>query len=83
MVCCAFCLAAIIVDTDIIVGEKSAEAVEAEKVILKQFQAADPELKGQIQPEESVRKCLQVIEHLDAETSGLLLSHNGDKERWL
>jgi hypothetical protein len=38
--------------------------------------------KGQIQPEESVRKCLQVIGCLDAETSGLLLSHNGDKERW-
>jgi hypothetical protein len=50
--------------------------------MLKQFQAAEPELKGQIQPEESVRKCLQVIDRLDAETSGLFLSHNGDKERW-
>jgi 23S rRNA-/tRNA-specific pseudouridylate synthase len=35
-----------------------------------------------ISTEESVRKCLQVIERLDAETSGLLLSHNGDKQRW-
>ena len=50
--------------------------------MLKQFQAVEPELKGQIQPEESVRKSLQVIERLDAETSGLLLSHNGDSERW-
>ena len=51
--------------------------------MLKQFQAVDPELKGQIQPEESVRKSLQVIERLDAETSGLLLSHHGDKARWV
>ncbi|KAF9888508.1 hypothetical protein FE257_008615 [Aspergillus nanangensis] len=64
-------------------GEKPAQLVEAQKAMLKQFQAADPELKGQIEPEESVRKSLQVIERLDAETSGLLLSHNGDRVRWL
>ncbi|CAG8890055.1 unnamed protein product [Penicillium egyptiacum] len=64
-------------------GEKPFQVVQAQNVMLKQFQAADPELKGQIQPNESVRKCLQVIESLDAETSGLLLSHNGDKARWL
>ena len=51
--------------------------------MLKQFQAAEPELKGQIRPEESVRKCLQVIESLDAKTSGLFLSHNGDRAKWL
>lgn len=79
----AFYLTAIMVGTDIIAGDKPSQVVEAEKVMLKQFQAAEPELKGQIQPEESVRKCLQVIGCLDAETSGLLLSHNGDKERWL
>lgn len=50
--------------------------------MLKQFQAVEPELKEQIQPEESARKCLQVIKRLDAETSGLFLSHNGDK-KWL
>jgi 23S rRNA-/tRNA-specific pseudouridylate synthase len=71
------------VDTDIIAGEKPSQVVQAHKITLKQFQAAEPELKGQIQPEESVRKSLQVIERLDAETSGLLLSHNGDKARWL
>ncbi|CAI7588123.1 unnamed protein product [Penicillium glandicola] len=64
-------------------GEKPPQVVQAQNVMLKQFQAAEPELKGQIQPEESVRKSLQVIERLDAETSGLLLSHNGDKGRWL
>jgi hypothetical protein len=53
--------------------------VEAENFMLKQFQVAEPELKGQIQPEESVRKTLQVIERLDAETSGQFLSHNGNK----
>ncbi|OKL59657.1 hypothetical protein UA08_05386 [Talaromyces atroroseus] len=63
-------------------GEKPPQVVEANKVMLKQFQAADPELKGQIQPEESVRKCLEVIERLDSETSGLLISHNGDRARW-
>ncbi|KAL4786412.1 NAD(P)-binding protein [Aspergillus varians] len=64
-------------------GEKPSQLVQANEVMLKQFQVAEPELKGQIQPEESVRKCLQVIEHLDAESSGLLLSHNGDQKRWL
>lgn len=50
--------------------------------MLKQFQAVYPELKGKILPEESVRKCLQVIGNLDEKSSGLLLSHNGDQERW-
>ncbi|KAL4922822.1 hypothetical protein BDW62DRAFT_3327 [Aspergillus aurantiobrunneus] len=64
-------------------GEKPAQVVQAEKALLRQFQAADPELEGQIHSEESVRKSLQVIKRLDAESSGLLLSHNGDRERWL
>ncbi|KAE8358886.1 hypothetical protein BDV27DRAFT_136984 [Aspergillus caelatus] len=64
-------------------GEKPFEVIQAQKVMLQQFQAAEPELKGQTQPEESVRKSLQVIESLDAESSGFLLSHNGDKARWL
>lgn len=54
-----------------------------QEVMLKQFQAVDPEVKGQIQPEESVRKCLQVIDRLDENSSGLLLSQNGDQERWV
>lgn len=80
----ATCLVAVMVDndTDIIAGEKPPPVLQAEKTMLKQFQVAAPELKGQIQPEESVRKCLQVIERLNPETSGLLLSHKGDK-RWL
>lgn len=69
--------------TNIIAGEKPPQVVQGIEVMLKQFQAVDPELKGQIQPEESVRKSLQVIERLDAETSGLLLSHHGDKARWV
>ncbi|OGM42011.1 putative short-chain dehydrogenase [Aspergillus bombycis] len=64
-------------------GEKPPQVLQAENVMLKQFQAVEPELKGQIQPEESVRKSLQVIERLDDETSGLLLSHNGDRATWL
>ncbi|EEA26696.1 hypothetical protein TMatcc_005020 [Talaromyces marneffei ATCC 18224] len=63
-------------------GEKPAEVVQGEEFMLKQFQIADPELKGQIQPEESVSKCLEVIERLDEKSSGLLLSHHGDRERW-
>lgn len=50
--------------------------------MLKQFQLVYPELKGKIPPEESVRKCLQVIESLDEKSSGLVLSHNGDQESW-
>ncbi|KAJ5363522.1 short-chain dehydrogenase [Penicillium cataractarum] len=64
-------------------GEKPPEVVQAESVMLKQFQAAEPALKGQIKPEESVRKSLKVIESLDAKTSGLLLSHNGNRGTWL
>lgn len=70
-------------DTNISIGEKPPQVVQGIEVMLKQFQAVNPELKGQILPEESVRKSLQVIERLDAETSGLLLSHHGDKERWV
>ncbi|KAJ5105635.1 short-chain dehydrogenase [Penicillium alfredii] len=64
-------------------GEKPSQVVEADNVMLKQFQVVEPDCKGQIQPEESVRKCLQVIERLDAKTTGLLLSHNGDQAKWL
>ncbi|OKP13534.1 hypothetical protein PENSUB_725 [Penicillium subrubescens] len=60
-------------------GEKPPQVKEGENFMLRQFQAVEPELKGQIQPEESVRKSLQVIERLDAETSGQLLSHNGNR----
>ncbi|KAF3400086.1 hypothetical protein F1880_008174 [Penicillium rolfsii] len=60
-------------------GEKPSEVVEAENIMLKQFQAAEPELKGQIQPEESVRKMLSVIDRLDAKASGQLLSQNGNR----
>lgn len=70
-------------DTDIIAGDKPPQVVQGLEVMLKQFQAVEPKLKEQIQPEESVRKSLQVIERLDAETSGLFLSHHGDKARWV
>ncbi|RAK83937.1 NAD(P)-binding protein [Aspergillus costaricaensis CBS 115574] len=54
-------------------GEKPAGVVHANELLLKMFQLVEPELKGQIQPEESVRKCLQVIENLDAGSSGLFI----------
>ncbi|PWY93038.1 NAD(P)-binding protein [Aspergillus sclerotioniger CBS 115572] len=63
-------------------GEKPPMVVEGMKLMLKQFQEVKPDLEGQIQPEESVRKVLQVIDGLNAESSGLLLSHNGDRESW-
>lgn len=80
----AVCLAeaTLVWDTNIIVGEKPPEVIQGEEVMLKQFQRLNPELKGPIQTEESVRKCLQVIERLDAASSGLMLSHNGDTSRW-
>lgn len=78
-----FCLAGVMMETDMIAGEKPPEVVQAESVMLKQFHAADPEVKGQIKPEESVRKSLEVIGRLDAKTSGLLLSHNGNRGTWL
>jgi hypothetical protein len=71
------------VGADTIAGEKPSQLVQANEIMLKQFQAVEPEFKGRIQPEESVRKSLQVIARLDAESSGFLLSHNGNKTRWL
>jgi hypothetical protein len=50
--------------------------------MLSRFQTVEPGLKGQIQPEESVRKGIQVIDELDAECSGLLLSQNGNQTDW-
>ncbi|KAI3210542.1 hypothetical protein CBS147311_1317 [Penicillium roqueforti] len=63
-------------------GEKPAELIQALAGMLSQFQAVEPGLTGQIQPEESVRKGLQVIEKLDAESSGLFLSQNGNQTNW-
>lgn len=63
-------------------GEKPAEVVYANELLLKMFQLVEPELKGQIQPEESVKKCLQVIENLNAGSSGSFVSHNGDRSSW-
>ncbi|CEJ53655.1 hypothetical protein PMG11_00005 [Penicillium brasilianum] len=73
----------VIMETDMIAGEKPPEVMQAESVMLKQFQTAEPELKGQIQPEESVRKSLEVIGRLDSKASGFLLSHNGTRGKWL
>ncbi|KAI2745596.1 hypothetical protein DTO013E5_1708 [Penicillium roqueforti] len=63
-------------------GEKPAELIQALAGMLSQFQAVEPGLTGQIQPEESVRKGLQVIEKLDGESSGLFLSQNGNQTNW-
>lgn len=79
----AFDLAVAMRDTDIIAGEKPPMVDQANEALLKQFQTVEPELQGQLQPEESVRKNLQVIERLDIKTSGMFLSHNGDQTRWL
>ncbi|KAJ5726024.1 short-chain dehydrogenase [Penicillium malachiteum] len=63
-------------------GEKPSAVVEGDAFMLKQFQTIAPSLEGQIQPEESVAKSIQVIANMDDESSGLLLSHNGNRENW-
>lgn len=63
-------------------GEKPVALEEANDFLLQMFKKVDSTLEGQIQPEESVRKCLEVIELMSAKNSGLLLSHNGDQENW-
>jgi hypothetical protein len=68
--------------TNIIAGEMPAEVLQANQSMLEQFRAQDPSLQGQIQPEESVRKSLKVIEDLDSEKSGSFVSHNGDRVNW-
>ncbi|KAF7558652.1 hypothetical protein G7046_g5501 [Stylonectria norvegica] len=62
---------------------KPPQMVEGNEVLLKQFQVVSPDLKGQITPEESVRKSLEVINRLDLETSGSFLSHIGSRTVWL
>ncbi|KAJ5756603.1 short-chain dehydrogenase [Penicillium manginii] len=63
-------------------GEMPAEVLQANQSMLEQFRAQDPSLQGQIQPEESVRKSLKVIEDLDSEKSGSFVSQNGDRVNW-
>ncbi|CAM1504949.1 Fc.00g025400.m01.CDS01 [Cosmosporella sp. VM-42] len=63
-------------------GPKPPQLVAATDIMLKQFQKVQPEIKGQIEPEESVRKQLQVIASLDLDTSGSFLSHHGTKNTW-
>lgn len=63
-------------------GPLPPQLVEAKKVMLKQFQKMMPDLKGEIQPEESVRMQLKVIDRLDADMSGSFLSHHGVRNRW-
>ncbi|OQE27295.1 hypothetical protein PENSTE_c004G08199 [Penicillium steckii] len=63
-------------------GEKPVALEEANDFLLQMFKKVDSTLEGQIQPEESVRKCLEIIELMSAKNSGLLLSHNGDQENW-
>lgn len=63
-------------------GEKPPEVVAALDAMLKQFQKAVPELKGQIEVEESVGKQLKVIDQLTMEKSGSFLSHEGSEDWW-
>ncbi|KAL4876533.1 NAD(P)-binding protein [Aspergillus karnatakaensis] len=63
-------------------GEKSEAEAQGDAYLLSRFQTVKPDLKGQIEPEESVRKSLKVIEELDAEKSGTFVSHNGNTEDW-
>lgn len=69
-------------ETNIAIGEKPPELLQANESLLKQFRAEKPDLEGQIQPEESVRKSLRVINDLDSSRSGLLLTQNGDRRSW-
>ncbi|KAJ4175026.1 hypothetical protein NW754_005446 [Fusarium falciforme] len=56
---------------------KPAEVVQIVEALKAQFVKVDPELNGQITPEESVTKQLQVIANLNEETSGSFMSHRG------
>lgn len=70
-------------DTNIVTtGEMPSEVAQANQFMLEQFRAEDPSLQGQIRPEESVRKSLEVIEGLDSEKSGSFMSHNGNRVDW-
>ncbi|KAK0710614.1 hypothetical protein B0H67DRAFT_494065 [Lasiosphaeris hirsuta] len=48
--------------------------------MLESFQKIYPELKGQIQKEDSVRMMLETIDNLTEEQSGLVISHHGNQD---
>lgn len=50
--------------------------------IFKKLQALDPEFKGPITPEESVRLQLQVINGATVKDTGKFVSQHGNKQ-WL
>ena len=50
--------------------------------LLQSFQKAYPDLKGMITPKESVKQVLEVIENLNTEQTGLMISHHGNQE-WI
>jgi len=56
-------------------GSPGSEAFEYQ---VKTFQKIQPDVKGPITPEESVKLQLDVIDKLDASRSGMLLSHHGN-----
>ena len=54
--------------------------VEIQSAMLRQFQRVDPKVTGQITPQESVKKQLDVISRLNSTMSGTFVSHNGNQE---
>ena len=65
------------VDTDI--GPMTREGKAAEDYLASRFQLLDKSVKGRIKKEDSVRMQLEVIEGLDMEKSGRMISHHGDQ----
>lgn len=58
------------------------EQLKAFMPIFKKLQALDPEFKGPITPEESVRLQLQVINGATVKDTGKFVSQHGNKQ-WL
>lgn len=59
------------------------ELKDAKEKMLREFQKAEPNLKGEIAKEDSVRDQIDVIQNkLDMSLSGAFVSHHGNSE-WL
>lgn len=70
------------VDTWEAPGPKPPMVIAFMDALLKKFQRIDPTVSGQITPEESVKKQLEVIARLDDQMSGSFVGHRGDR-RWV
>ncbi|KAK3356634.1 putative short-chain dehydrogenase [Lasiosphaeria hispida] len=59
---------------------KPAEIAGSTQYMLQSFQKVNPEVKGQIEREDSIKMVLDVIDNLTTKQTGLMISHHGNQD---